>query len=141
MTLKIKVLFTEQERAKMKRQMSHVEKNITINARAEKVFNILNNPDTWQHKMAGRKSSEPISVKEAQKPKHLVAESSGDAPPHWEWTLNPLDYITTDVSVGLDYKVPGTFLGGIINKMVLQRQNEQMLEQQLARLKRTAEVG
>lgn len=119
--------------------MSHIEKNITINARAEKVFTILNDPNVWQHKMVGRKSSGPISVKESQKPKHLVVEASGTVPSHWEWMLNPLDSITTDVSVALDYTIPGSFLGTIADKLIVERRNEKAVEQQLATLKRMAE--
>lgn len=119
--------------------MSHIEKNIEINARAEKVFTILSDPNVWQHKIAGWKTSGPISVKESLKPKHLVVETSGSVPSHWEWMLNPLDSITNDVSVALDYTVPGSFLGAIADKLVLARQNERVIEQQLAHLKRMAE--
>ena len=118
--------------------MSHIEKNIEVNARAEKVFSILNDPNVWQYKMAGRKALGPISVKESQKPKHLVVEAVGTVPSHWEWMLNPLDSITTDVSVALDY-TPGSFLGALADKLVRERQNEKLVEHQLAKLKRMAE--
>lgn len=145
--------------------MSHIEKNAVIHARAEKIFDILNdpsrasemNPDltllshapaesggynsTWEYKMAGRKFSGETKVIEYDKPKHLVLETSGGIPSHWEWSLEAEDFTTTDVSVSLDYTMPGSLLGAIANKLVVERQNEKAIEHQLANLKRMAEQG
>jgi uncharacterized membrane protein len=145
--------------------MSHIEKSIVIHARAEKIFEILNDPNqasemnpdltllshtpaeaggynsTWEYKMAGKKFSGETKVVEYDKPKRLVLETTGGIPSHWEWTLESEDFTTTDVSLSLDYTTPGSLLGVIANKLVIERQNEKVIENQLANLKRMAEHG
>ncbi|MDX1520517.1 MAG: SRPBCC family protein [Anaerolineae bacterium] len=143
--------------------MSHIARNITVHSRAEKVFDLINDPDragemnpqlkllshspsqiggydsTWEYKMAGKKFSGNTKVTEYKKPKRVVFETTGGIPSHWEWTLTSEDFMTTDVSLSLDYTVPGSLLGAIADKLVIERQNEKVIEQQLANLKRMAE--
>jgi uncharacterized membrane protein len=143
--------------------MSHIEKSIVINARAERIFDILNDPDrasemnpeltllshssasiggfnsTWEYKMAGKKFSGETKVVAYEKPKRLVLETSGGIPSHWEWILESEDFITTDVSLSLDYTMPGSLLGAIANKLLVERQNEKVIEHQLNNLKRMSE--
>ncbi len=143
--------------------MSHLTKNITINTRAEKVFDLINDPNrtsqlnpyltllshkpaelggydsTWNYKMAGKKFSGNTKITAYQKPKRVVYETTGGIPSHWEWTLTSEDFMTTDVSLSLDYTVPGSILGAIADKLVIERQNEKIIEQQLVNLKRMAE--
>jgi uncharacterized membrane protein len=143
--------------------MHHVVKSTVINARAEKIFDIINDPNrahemnpdltilthnaateggynsTWEYKMAGRKFNGESHVIEYEAPQHLVFETSGGIPSRWEWRLDVQDPITTEVSLSVEYTVPGSIIGAVVNKLVVERQNEKSIENQLHNLKHMAE--
>lgn len=144
--------------------MSHIEKSTLISAPAEMIFAILNDParaselnpdltllshspsavgghdNTWEFKMAGRKFSGETKIREYEEPHHLVFDTSGGIPSHWEWRLEPQGK-ATQVSLSLDYTVPGSLLGAALDKLVIERQNEKAIDNQLANLKRMSESG
>jgi uncharacterized membrane protein len=143
--------------------MTRIEKDIVINASAEKVFDILDDPNrasemnpdltllsytpaerggydnTWEYKMAGMKFAGESHMKAYEKPRLIVFETTGGIPSRWEWTLEPQGPTTTRVSLSLDYTMPGSLVGAIANKLVVERQNEKAIENQLANLKRMSE--
>jgi uncharacterized membrane protein len=142
--------------------MTLIQKSITINAPAERVWEILDdmevqselNPNLkilshipapigghnikWEYKMAGMTFSGETTMIEFDRPKREVFDSKGGIDSRWEWTLTSQGS-TTDASLKLEYTMPGSFLGAAFNKLVIQGQNEQDIEEQLANLKRLAE--
>jgi len=142
--------------------MSHIEKSAVINAPAEKVFDILNDPtraselnpnltlltytpaamggydNTWEYGMAGRKFSGETKIVEFQRPQRIAWSTAGGIPSHWVWTVQPQGS-GVKVSLSLDYTMPGSLLGAVVDKLVVERQNEKEIENQLANLKRASE--
>ncbi len=142
--------------------MTLIQKSITINAPAEKVWEILDdmglqselNPNlkilthapaplggqntTWEYKMAGMKFSGETTMREYDRPRHEVFDSKGGLDSCWEWTLTSQGS-TTEASLKLEYTMPGSFLGAAVNRLMIQGQNEKDIEGQLANLKRLAE--
>jgi uncharacterized membrane protein len=142
--------------------MSHIEKSTVINAPAEKVFDLLNDParagelnpnltlltytpaamggydNTWEYKMAGRKFSGETKIVKFQPPHRMVYATTGGIPSHWVWTVQPQGS-GVKVFLSLDYTMPGSLLGAVVDKLVVERQNEKEIENQLANLKRASE--
>lgn len=142
--------------------MTLIQKSTTINAPAEKVWDILDdmglqselNPNlkilshtpapiggnntTWEYKMAGMTFSGETTMREYDRPKREAFDGKGGIDSYWEWTLTSQGS-TTEASLKLEYTMPGSFLGAAFNKLVIQSQNEKDIEGQLANLKRLAE--
>lgn len=142
--------------------MTVIQKSTTINAPAEKVFDILDNMELqtelnpnlkilsyspspvggnntkWEYKMAGMKLNGETIVREYTRPTHEVFDSKGGIDSRWEWTLTSQG-ASTEVSLKLEYTMPGSFLGAAFNKLVVEGQNEKDIEGQLANLKRLSE--
>ena len=68
--------------------------------------------------MAGIKFNGESTVTAYEKGKHIVFESKGGIDSRWEWTINAQGS-TTEVSLALNYKMPGSFLGAAFNKLVM----------------------
>jgi uncharacterized membrane protein len=142
--------------------MTLIQKSVTINAPVDNVLAILEDPErqselnpnlkllshrpsplgfydtTWEYKMAGIKFNGESTVTAYEKGKHIVFESKGGIDSRWEWTINAQGS-TTEVSLALNYKMPGSFLGAAFNKLVIEGQNEKDIEGELANLKRLSE--
>ncbi len=142
--------------------MTHIEKSVVINTPAEKIYDILNDPtraselnpnltllsytpaaiggydNTWEYKMAGRKFSGETKIVEFQPPHRMVYDTTGGIPSHWVWSLQSQEG-GAKVSLSLDYTMPGSLLGAVVDKLVIERQNEKEIENQLANLKRASE--
>jgi uncharacterized membrane protein len=142
--------------------VTHLTKNITIQAPAEKIFAVLIDPErasemnpdlkllsytpaaigghdnTWEYKMGGMTFNGETRMKVYDAPRRAVYETSGGIPSTWEWSLAEIGD-AVQVSLSLDYTMPGSLLGAIANKLLLERQNEKVIENQLANLKRMAE--
>jgi uncharacterized membrane protein len=88
--------------------------------------------------MAGMKFTGESTVTAYEKGKRIIFESKGGIDSPWEWTINA-EASTTEVSLTLTYTMPGSFLGAAFHKLVIEGQNEQDIEGQLATLKRLAE--
>ena len=143
--------------------MTLIQKSVTINAPAERVWEILNdmglqselnhnltilshtpallggNDSTWEYKMAGMKFSGKTTITEFVRPMREAYDTKGGIDSHWEWTLTE-QRGATEMSLKLTYTMPGSFLGAAFNKLVIQGQNEKDAEGELANLKRLAEV-
>ncbi len=142
--------------------MTLIQKSVTINAPAENVLAILEDPERqselnpnlkllsyrpsplgfydthWEYTMAGLKFSGESTVVAYEKGKYIVFEGKGGIESRWEWTITAQGS-TTRVSLALAYTMPGSFLGAALNKLVIEGQNEKDSERQLANLKRLAE--
>lgn len=144
--------------------MSSVEHAAFINAPAETVFAALmrvedapkwmvgleevhaitgrNVGDTfaWTFKMAGKLTFHGHTKFAAIEPgRYLREEGSGDLSNVWSWRLAP-EMSGTQVRVQVEYTVPGgALIGGILDKLFVERQNQRDLEQSLNNLKRLIE--
>jgi uncharacterized membrane protein len=71
--------------------------------------------------------------------RYLREEGSGDLSNVWVWRLTP-EMSGTQVHVRIDYTVPGgALIGGILDKLFVERQNQKDLEQTLSNLKQMLE--
>ena len=142
--------------------MTLIQKSVTINAPVDTVLAILEDPTrqselnpslkltsyrpsplgfydtTWEYKMAGMKFNGESTVTTYEKGKRIIFESKGGIDSRWEWTINAQGS-TTEVSLALNYTMPGSFLGAAFNKLVIEGQNEKDVEGELANLKRLSE--
>lgn len=144
--------------------MSSVEHSIFINAPVDTVFDALlrveesprwvvgleevrdvtgrNVGDTfaWTFKMAGTLIFRGTTTFAAIEPgRYLREEGSGDLSNVWSWRLTP-ELSGTQVHVRIDYTVPGgALIGGILDKLFVERQNQKDLEQSLSNLKQMLE--
>jgi uncharacterized membrane protein len=144
--------------------MSSVEHSIFINVPVDTVFEALlrvedapkwvvgleevhdvtgrNVGDTfaWTFKMAGTLTFRGKTTFAAIEPgRYLREEGSGDLSNVWEWHLTP-EMSGTQVHVRIDYTVPGgALIGGILDKLFVERQNQKDLEQTLSNLQKMLE--
>lgn len=87
----------------------------------------------WQYKMGGVSFEGDTEIIEAAAD-HMVMKTTGGIPSTWTWTLAPADG-GTDLHLTVDYTVPGSVLGAIANKLVIEGQNQKETNQALANLK------
>ncbi|NJN15280.1 MAG: SRPBCC family protein [Oscillochloris sp.] len=144
--------------------MSHVEYEDVIAVPVEEVFAALlrvedaprwmvglrevrnvsgrNQGDTfdWTFQMAGKLTFHGQTVFAALEPdRYLREEGSGDLTNAWDWRLFP-EAAGTLVKVRVEYVVPGgSLIGGMLDKLFVERQNQKDLEQSLANLKQLLE--
>jgi uncharacterized membrane protein len=136
--------------------MSHVDHEITINVPVEKVYAALLDVDRapewmvnleeirnvtgrnqgdsfeWTFKMTGMKFRGKTIFAIVEPNKRLREEGSGDLTNTWDWSLAPASANSTNIQVGIEYTVPGgKILGGIADKLFVERQNEKDLKTSL----------
>jgi uncharacterized membrane protein len=143
--------------------MKRLEKDVSINAPIDKVFNYISDPTTapemmksmlevkdvdvkeggvgttfhWVYKMAGMKFSGESVCTEYVANKKLVLQSKGGIKSTWYWTLEPKEGGTT-VTLVVEYDVPVPVLGKLAEAMVL-KQNTKEADQSMANLKKILE--
>jgi len=146
--------------------MAHVEKSIVINAPAEKVFMRVEDnesfPEWWPnmieqkrqtpgplavgsksrftYNMLGVKTTGEVELTTYEPPTHLVARTSGGVNGTFDWRCTP-EGSGTRLSVVVDYTLPGSILGKIADKLVVEKRNEADLEEGLKKLKALIEGG
>jgi carbon monoxide dehydrogenase subunit G len=144
--------------------MSHIEKTALVHAPADRIFALLIDParasdlnpelkllsqqpsavggydSTWEYKMAGVTFSGATTMIECVPPRQMILKTTGGIPSTWVFTLEPQGD-ATQVTVELDYVMPGALLGKAVDKLVLERQNEKSIERYSGNLKRIAESG
>ncbi len=87
----------------------------------------------WRYKMGGMSFEGSTEITEATADR-MVMKTTGGIPSTWTWTLTPANG-GTDLQVTVEYTVPGSVLGAIANKLVIERQNQKETDQTLANLK------
>lgn len=87
----------------------------------------------WQYKMGGVSFEGSAEVAEATSDR-FVLKTSGGIPSTWTWGLVPAGN-GTDLHLTVEYTVPGSVLGAIANKLVIERQNQKETEQAIANFK------
>jgi hypothetical protein len=68
----------------------------------------------------------------------IVPDDEGLEPSHWEWTFDE-DGGKTTVTVQIEYTVPGRILGPALDKLMVERQNNKLIQASLDNLKALAE--
>lgn len=87
----------------------------------------------WQYKMGGVSFEGSAEVTAATSDR-FVLKTSGGIPSTWTWGLTPAGN-GTDLHLTVEYTVPGSVLGAIANKLVIERQNQKETEQAIANFK------
>lgn len=87
----------------------------------------------WQYKMSGASFEGSAEITEAS-PERIVLNTSGGIPSTWVYELAPADG-GTHLKLSIDYTVPGSVLGAIADKLLVERQNRKEINQTLANLK------
>ena len=141
--------------------MSHVECTITINVPPAKVLEALEDVEhapEWinsleevrdiQGKGKGCKykwtfdlrgvpidgSTEIIESTDSL----FVMSTTGGIPSTWTWAMKPSGG-GTELALKIDYTVPGSFLGAIADRLVIEGENQKELQAALANLKKRLE--
>ena len=87
----------------------------------------------WQYKMGGASFDGSAEITEAS-PQRIVLETSGGIPSTWVYELTPAAG-GTHLELSIEYTVPGSVLGAIADKLLVERQNRKEINQSLANLK------
>ena len=144
--------------------MSHVSHEVTINVAPEQVFVVLLDVEhapewmanleqvrnvtgrsvgdsfDWTFRMTGLTFKGKTVFAIVVPGQRLREEGSGDLTNAWDWQLSATGDGKTLVKVDIDYVVPGgELIGGMLNKLFVERQNDKDLLQSLANLKQRLE--
>ncbi|GAB4539973.1 MAG: hypothetical protein Kow0063_29270 [Anaerolineae bacterium] len=87
----------------------------------------------WEYKMSSVSFQGTAEIKEAT-PERLTLTTSGGIPSTWVYEFTPANG-GTDLKLSVEYTVPGSVLGAIADKLVVERQNQKEVNQSLANLK------
>jgi carbon monoxide dehydrogenase subunit G len=143
--------------------MSRIEKSISINASPEQIWDAATDPNNWADWYVGLKEVKSIvgdgsagttaemtfdmsgmkmqfkhTVLEWDRPRKWVGRTEGAIDSTSTWTYEP-EGEETRVSVVMDYTVPGSVLGKIADKLVIERRNAEDMEKTLQNLKKLCE--
>ena len=148
--------------------MSHIYKSILINLPLEKVFNLARNPDRWNtfyvnlsppEEIRGKgeagtivkhhftMAGVPFPVTTKVVDEKLVgtkavwkATNEGPLTANHEWNYIAKGPEQTEVTVDINYTIPGKILGKITDKLVIERMQEKALANTLENLKLLCEA-
>ncbi len=87
----------------------------------------------WQYKMSGMSFEGDAEITEAT-PERLMLNTVGGIPSTWLYEFTPAAD-GTDLKLSVEYTVPGSVLGALADKLVVERQNQNEVNQSLANLK------
>jgi uncharacterized membrane protein len=147
--------------------MAKVEKSIEINAPVSEVFAVANDwhkvldymesftkfePTTEKEegagsrfayalKAAGVEMKGELEVSEWEKDKGWRMTSVAGMKTEAQWLFEPVTENRSRVTFVTEYEVPGSFLGAIADKLVVERTNEANAEKSLQNIKRLVEGG
>ena len=145
--------------------MAKIEKSIEINAPVAKVFALVNDwhntlgymesftkfePTTemeegdgarfvYALKAAGMEMGGEMEISEWEQDKGWSMTSTKGMKTNARWAFEPLTENSSRVTFTTEYEVPGSFLGAIVDKLLVERTNEANAEKSLQNLKRMAE--
>ena len=144
--------------------MAHVEKSIVIEAPLDKVYARVEDnetyPDWWpnmveqkrqtpdplevgsrstyKYNMMGATINGEVILETYDPPNHLIVRTTGGAAGTFDWTF-ATEESGTRVNVVVDYNLPGSILGKIADKLVVEKRNEADLDEGLKKLKELLE--
>ena len=142
--------------------MQKIEKNLHIDAPVEKIFSLLEDPETfldvmpgmmdirdikgsgvgqhylWTYKMAGIRFEGESTVTESIPNKKRVVEGKGGILSTWTWTFDAHEGGTM-LNLHLEYEIPIPVLGKLAEHLVLKR-NEREADTVMANLKDKCEA-
>ena len=103
----------------------------------EKVWNIQGHGAgctyQWQYKMSGMSFEGNAEITQVT-PGQLTLNTVGGIPSTWVYEFTPAAG-GTDLKLSVEYTVPGSVLGALADKLVVERQNKKEVNQSLANLK------
>ena len=143
--------------------MAEIHKSVTIDAPAERVFDLLDDPsaipsytpnvervedlqrseqrvgDTFRviYKAVGMTFEEKFTITEHMRPTRLASSFENGMKGTFLYEIAPQGEQTT-VKVDVDYELPGGPLGKAIDALLLERTNEKTIEKQLDNLRHLA---
>ena len=146
--------------------MAHIEKSIHIDAPVEAVFEYSGTIATipewytsmievrnasgpraaagvkydWTFKMAGARFDGKAEFTEVVPNDHTRSRTEGGIPSQWHWRY-AREQEGTRVTATVDYTVPGSLLGKLMDMLFIERRNERDLEHALENLKAHCEVA
>jgi uncharacterized membrane protein len=91
----------------------------------------------WTFKMGGLNVDGETEISESS-PARFVMATSGGIPSTWTWEMKPAQG-GTELKLSIDYTVPGSVLGAITNKLIIEKENDKELRSALANLKERLE--
>jgi len=146
--------------------MAHIRKDIFVNVPLQQVFDMIYDFESipkwmvgmedvhnispgergegssfeWTYNMMGLKFAGSSRIVSLDPPRKAIIEATGGIDSTWAWT-----YVAegegTRLTCDLEYTVPGSGLGKIADRLVVERSNAKNLEQSLANIKTLAEGG
>jgi coenzyme Q-binding protein COQ10 len=147
--------------------MAHLKKSILIHALVEKVYTLARDPQRWASWFAGMSELEKLTgegevgtvaeftylmagmrfpVTNEVLEDHVSPEGArwkgkieGPLAGEHTWTYTPKNG-DTEVTVDMEYTVPGKALGKIANRLIIERMQARSLEQSLENLKLLCEA-
>ena len=103
----------------------------------EKVWNIQGHGAgctyQWQYKMSGMSFEGNAEITQVT-PEQLTLNTVGGIPSTWVYEFTPAAG-GTDLKLSVEYTVPGSVLGALADKLVVERQNKKEVNQSLANLR------
>ncbi len=144
--------------------MAEIHKTVTIDAPADKVFEIVDNPenfpryvpnvsqvvdvrlsdrrvgDTFRviYKVLGVTFDEKFTTTDYQRPDRITSTFEGGMTGTFRWSFEP-QAGQTKLSVDIDYRVAGGAIGKAVDALLLERTNEKSIDEMLQNLRRIAE--
>jgi uncharacterized membrane protein len=144
--------------------MSHIKKDILVNAPLQQVFEMAYDFESvpqwmvgmeevrnispgergvgssfeWTYNMVGAKFNGSSRIVSFEPSRKVVIESTGGIDSIWTWTY-AAEGEGTRLTCDMEYTVPGAGLGKIADRLFVERTNAKNLEQSLANIKALAE--
>lgn len=137
--------------------MSHVEGSIVIKTSAKAIQQALEDVESatewaehleeiwdvsghgtgctyhWRYRQKGISFSGQTKILEST-PGRFVMTTSGGIPSTWTWTMLPLGE-NTELRLSIEYTVPGSILGKIADRLIVERENQKAIVNGLTSLK------
>ena len=87
----------------------------------------------WTFKMRGMPVDGSTEIIESNDSVFIMS-TTGGIPSTWTWTMKPAGS-GTELTLKIDYTVPGSFLGAIADRLVIEGENQKELQASLSNLK------
>ena len=87
----------------------------------------------WTFKMGGLNVDGETEISDSSSERFVMA-TAGGIPSTWTWEMKPVEG-GTELKLSIDYTVPGSVLGAIANKLIIEKENDKELRSALVNLK------